>query len=187
MIIIHTSFMKTWIRPQVRTGNFQMAAIIACIFKPSDVPPRKRAVHAPSKPNPLPRIETPPVENQTGIQHRLHQPPQSNLTVTAPPRPSMIPPQRKASSKFWFLKPGALPATVAEGSPYHTIHVASTSRTNDDGDGSLKKSDPRSSSAKRRKKKTSASASIAHSAHKAVAPQPPPPPPPLPLLHKARL
>ena len=165
-----------------------MAAIIACIFKPSDVPQRKRAVapapRAPSIPNPLPRIETPRAENQTGPrQHRVPQSSQAYSPTTTAPARSAAPAQRK-SSKFWFLKPGALPATVAEGSPYHTIHVASTSRDDDGGGASPKKSDQRSSSAKRRKKKTSASGSIAYSAHQATAP---PAPPSTLLLNKARV
>ena len=165
-----------------------MAAILACIFKASDVPQRKRAAvpvpRAQSRPNPLPRIETPRVENQTGPrQYRVSQSQAYSPTTTAPAR-SAVPPQRK-TSKFWFLKPGALPATVAEGSPYHTIHVASTSRDNDGGGASPKKPDQRSSSsAKRRKKKTSASGSIAYLAQQAVAPPPPPPPT---LLNKAIL
>ena len=152
-----------------------MAAIIACIFMPNDVPQRKRPDRhrAPSRPNPLPRIETP---------HQAYSPPMTS-----------VPPQRK-TSKFWFLKPGALPATVAEGSsPYHTIHVASTSRNTDGGGGgaSPKRSDQRSSSAKRRKKKKTSvpPGSLAYSAHQALALAPPPPAPPPPLLlnNKARV
>ena len=174
----------------MRKEEIQVAAIIACIFKPGDVPQRKRApavaTQAPSRPNALPRIETPWVENTTGRRHRgPHSQAYSPTTTTPPPPPrSTGPPQRK-TSKFWFLKPGALPATVAEGSsPYHTIHVASTSR-NTDGDASPKKSDPRSSSAKRRKKKSAAApGSVAHSVQQALAPPPQPPPP---SLNKARV
>ena len=187
-----TSFIKT--NAQVRKGDIQMAAIIACIFKPRDVPQRRRAaapalsVLAPSRPSPLPSITTPwTMDAQTGRQHRLPQPrmhsPAAATAATTQPRPS-VPPQRK-TSKFWFLKPGALPATVAEGSPYHTIHVATASR-DIDGGASPMKSDLRSASTERRKKKTSASSSNAYSASQALLP-PPPPPPPGPPLNKARI
>ena len=142
-----------------------MAALIACVFKPNDPAVRKESpassvALAPASPARLPRIEEPSRLENAARQRRPPPPPPqpprdySHSSPTTQQSARCCAPQPRKASKFWFLKPGALPATVAEGSPYHTIHVASTSRNGNGASPRKSAEQPaRSSSAKRRRKK----------------------------------
>jgi hypothetical protein len=147
-----------------------MAAILACVFKSGEVGMVK--AHAQLVPaahsKRLPRIETtsPAMQRRTTTNTRSAT--KINCQFSAS---STL--QKPSTAKFWFLKPGALPATVADGSPYHTIHVANTTRSSTSPKSPSGTDKYRSPSKRTRKKTVTVSP--------AVPPHPLMPPPVVPV------
>ncbi len=115
----------------LRLHDVQMAAIISCIFKPGRKLPTQKPEKTATTPPSVPLIQkTSPLASPSRRQPGTSASPKKSPSFpsqqrVAPVEASPGPAQQKA--KFWFLKPGALPAAVTDGSSaYHTIHVAST-------------------------------------------------------------